>query len=217
MKERGRAAYRGRAPKMKENNGLESILKDYCEWLNKVSKYPPVDYYDCDLYKVLDSYYKTAMEMINKLDYTKQSINEFCGLLSGDSKGIAGLYISALINSTLKEGEMTVIRPGIVLNCLGYRHSRGTLIIEGHVGDFTGTLMSGGQLIAKNKAGRYTCSGMRGGKLAVNGEIRSIAFDARGGEVWEGNRQIYPPKPLLRGALKRLVWGVRVAIRERKD
>ncbi len=202
---------------MSQDNGLENIVNDNYEWFSKVSKYPDVSYYDFDQYKVSDSYYKTAIETINKIKYTKDGVIGFCNLLGGDRKGIVGLYISALINNIIKENEKIVIRPNLILNCWGYRHSKGILVIEGHAGDFTGSLMSGGELIIEGNTGRYSCSGMRGGKLVVNGKMMSIAFDVNGGEIWECNRKIYLPKPFFKSALKRLGWGIYAATKKRED
>lgn len=95
-----------------------------------------------------------------------------------------GLYISALINSNLKEDETLPLKLHSELGYIGYKHRAGTLVIEGNTRIGTGMWMSGGKIIVKGNAGSYTASGMAGGELIVEGNAGQWAgFMMRSGKL----------------------------------
>ncbi len=184
--------------------GLTNIIENYCAWVEKTSKYSPPYYYS-DFYKTLEEHYETANDIIKNSKYSKEDVQEFCELIGGDSKGIVCLYTSALINKIITEKDTIIIKPRVSLNCWGYNHSKGTLIVYGDVGDFTGVLVIGGEVIIKGDSRYFNCCGIHGGKVVVEGFMKTLANDITGGEIWEAGRKIYSHGPIIKTFLKNLL------------
>ena len=139
--------------------------------------------------------YNTAARRVDGLQYDADDIDEFCALLDSSSKipylisGPAGIYISALVNRA--GDDRIVLCPKDyerTFHFLGYKLPEGkTLVLQGDVGDFTGSGLFGGCLIVEGSVGNWCGAGM------MKGEIR-IAKDAgqntgewmRGGEIHVG-------------------------------
>lgn len=183
--------------------GLEHVVEGYTIWLDSVANYPPIDFY-CKLHETASAYYKTALNTTKGIKYEKKDIEEFCKLISGDSKNIVALYISALTNEAMKEEDTITLNPRMLMNFLGYKHQKGKLVIEGNTGCFTCSEMTGGEVNVKGNAGQYTASGMTAGKLKVDGMILTLDCDIKGGEVWEKNRKVYTGETLIKNLLKKL-------------
>lgn len=167
---------------------LENVINKYAEWRDAVSKYPVIDYY-CKPHHTAYAYYKTALDAIKGLNYSKKDVEDFCKLIAGDSKNIAALYLSALVNSIIQDNETIALKPNLLLDCFGYRHQKGRLIIEGNAGNLACFEMIGGEVIVDN-AGYFTGSRMIGGKLIVKGRIGSLACDVKAKKIRKGAEKV---------------------------
>ena len=164
--------------------------------------------------------YATAMEALQGIEFTVEDLEDVC-LELDRVDGVAtplgapsGLFIAAMCNRVQADDI------GLNLQVLtrrwpflGYRLPRGRRIqLEGDVGDFVGALLEGGEVMVTGNAGnyagigmksgllhirhstgKYTGEGMRGGTLRVNGRIGSLG-KVKHGTVYEGNRQMFPPR-----------------------
>jgi len=139
----------------------------------------------------VDQFYEAAIAAASKsLPYTAKDIADYCRempVVYQDVKHIGinapvykkmpqiwgeGYFISALVNSIIKEDETIEISPHRPVDALGYMHSKGTLIINGSIS--------------------VVGVGMTGGIVRVNGKVGLVGLNISGGEVWEGDRRVYP-------------------------
>ena len=126
--------------------------------------------------------------------------------------GPLGLYLSALCNaSTSSEVGIDCQVEGVRLPLVGYRLEAGRrmrvagnlgdligisldggeLQVEGNVGHYLGAGMAKGEIVVLGSAGRFIGEQMAGGVIRVEGEVGGVGR-ARGGEVWQRRRRLYP-------------------------
>ena len=163
--------------------------------------------------------YNIAVKQIEGLRYDPDDIEEFCRELDSSTQipymieGPAGIYISALINQ-LGEDRIVLMLKDVQksFHLLGYRLPAGkTLVIQGDVGDFTGTSLIGGHLVVEGSVGNWCGAGMLQGKILVTGSagwktgewmktgeirvegyIQSVGKSIFGGKVTERGKLIFP-------------------------
>ena len=204
--------------KNKKTNGIEALLKGYEkliaeygteEFQRGVEPYEPILRLVKSIGYTKDDISRFCSE--ETLEYKKDVLSH-CNLkksgpLLVPENTCEGMYISALVNNIIKKGETIKIKAKTALNLvipehrspwlhyLGYKHSKGTLIIEGNAGDCTGMRMSGGQIIVEGYVGFHTGNYMTNGKIMlktprkIHTPIDDMVF---GGEIWEGKRRLYP-------------------------
>ncbi len=125
-------------------------------------------------------------------DDVKARIDEFCALLDSSNKlpylisGPAGIYISALVNRA--QEDHIVLSPKDYersFHFLGYKLPEGkTLVLQGDVGDFTGSGLFGGSLILEGSAGNWCGAGMMKGEIRVTHNTGQNTGEwMRGGEI----------------------------------
>jgi hypothetical protein len=165
--------------------------------------------------------YTTAVEALQGVEFSIEDLEDVC-LELDTNDGVttpmgapSGIFIAALCNH--------VPAQDIALNLrlfrhrwpfLGYRLPQGRrLHLDGDAGDFVGALLEGGDIVVTGNAGNYvgvgmkkgsmhigystgkhTGEGMRGGTLRVGGRIGALGR-VQQGEVYEGDRQIFPVPP----------------------
>lgn len=83
------------------------------------------------------------------------------------------------------EGEVTLALGalGRRVHYLGADWSRGTMLIEGDVGDCCGLGMSGGRVIVEGSCGDLAAAEMKGGEMVVKGDCAAAAASATKGVV----------------------------------
>jgi len=207
--------------KNKKTNGIEALLKGYEklileygteEFQRGVEPYEPV----LKLVKSM-SYTKDDISRFcneETLEYKKSVLSYYnikkSGPLLVPENVCEGMYISALVNNIIKKDETIRIKAETAFNLvipnhrspwihnIGYKHSKGKLIIENNVGDCLGMRMTGGQIIAEGHVGFHLGIYMSGGKIfikkysGISTQIdKGMIF---GGEIWEGKRRLYYKK-----------------------
>jgi len=122
-----------------------------------------------------DPEYKKAEYIIGGLKYSKQDIQPFCDKLryygGHDYYSDIGIYLSELINQIIKKNETMMLDLYLLpenLNNFGIGFEKGTVIIEGNLGNFTGIYMKGGKIIVKGNIGDFTGYSMYGGEIHGN-------------------------------------------------
>ena len=118
-----------------------------------------------------------------------------------------GLFLSALINNTIQQGDTLTLDLKYPLDYVGHRLKQGgRLVLKGvqgnytgseacggliellsEAGDYVGQGMSQGMIIARKKVGNYAGAGMKGGIL----EIMAAAGNYAGKEMEDGTINIY--------------------------
>jgi len=156
--------------------GLENLLDDCMGWMT--DDFPGWS-------EGQDQDYMSALARVKRLQYTKENIPLFCERLRKGRKmraitllqfmQLAGLYISAAVNLKIEKGDEMELKPRFAFDNIGYMHSKGTLIINGNVGDYAGDHMRGGRLIIKGNADSYLGYCMKGGRITVEGSAGSYA------------------------------------------
>ncbi len=120
----------------------------------------------------VDERYNEVINSLRGASYTLEDIQPFIyrnaeALRPNENSGI---ILSAMINNIIKEGEKIEIDPnGLLLDRIGYKLSRGELILNGNAGSRTGHSMSGGTLTINGSADYTTGYRMSGGKLVIKG------------------------------------------------
>ena len=135
------------------------------------------DYASFANYLTSESSYRSAVSKLEPLEFSIDDVLKFAGSLNG--KFIAeggnywtvGLFISAAINKVIKSGETVALDLSGLENIdgIGYRMSRGTMILQGNAGDYLGESMTGGNLTVSGDAGNYVGYAMSGGLISVEG------------------------------------------------
>ncbi len=136
--------------------------------------------------------YNAAIKRIDGSQYDADDIDEFCALLDSSNKlpylisGPAGIYISALVNRA--QEDHIVLSPKDYersFHFLGYKLPEGkTLVLQGDVGDFTGSGLFGGSLIVEGSAGNWCGAGMMKGEIRVTHNTGQNTGEwMRGGEI----------------------------------
>lgn len=133
-------------------------------------------------------------------DYSKYDLQAFCDRLAKYEKERGfwwtGMYLSELINKVIKENEEIRLKlPPLEkkLDYIGNAFKKGTLIIEGDLGDITGHLMSGGKIIVHGGVGKDTGHAMCGGEIHAK-KIASISAAYLKGEIYENGKKRRPVK-----------------------
>ena len=136
--------------------------------------------------------YNAALKRVEDARYEADDIDEFCALLDSSNKipylisGPAGIYISALVNRA--QEDHIVLSPKDyerTFHFLGYKLPEGkTLVLQGDVGDFTGSGLFGGCLIVEGSTGNWLGAGMMKGEIRVTQNAgQSTGEWMRGGEI----------------------------------
>lgn len=163
--------------------------------------------------------YSEAVKYVQSLNYDQDDIEEFCGELDGSTKvpyvieGPAGIYVSALVNQLSEDRVVLRLKDyQKKFHLLGYRLPVGkTLIIQGDIGDFTGTGLAGGCLVVEGSAGNWCGAGMlqgeirvagtagwktgewmKAGEIHVEGWIRGVGQNILGGRIYEQGKLVSP-------------------------
>lgn len=207
--------------KNKKNNGIEALLKGYShlissygteEFQRGVEPYEPILKLAKSMNYTKDDVSRFCSE--ETLEYKKDVLSHCNKKKSGPllvpENICEGLYISALVNNIIKDSDTIKVGARTALSLvipghrspwthdLGYKHSKGTLVIEGNAGDCVGMRMSGGQIIVKGYVGLHTGIYMSDGKINIkkHGKIPTPIDDNLifGGEIWEGKRRLYPKR-----------------------
>lgn len=163
--------------------------------------------------------YSEAVKYVQSLNYDQDDIEEFCGELDGSTKvpyvieGPAGIYVSALVNQLSEDRVVLRLKDyQKKFHLLGYRLPVGKiLIIQGDIGDFTGTGLAGGCLVVEGSAGNWCGAGMlqgeirvagtagwktgewmKAGEIHVEGWIRGVGQNILGGRIYEQGKLVSP-------------------------
>jgi len=163
--------------------------------------------------------YSEAVKYVQSLNYDQDDIEEFCGELDGSTKvpyvieGPAGIYVSALVNQLSDDRVVLRLKDyQKKFHLLGYRLPVGkTLILQGDIGDFTGTGLAGGCLVVEGSAGNWCGAGMmqgeirvagtagwktgewmKAGEIHVEGWIRGVGQNILGGRIYEQGKLVSP-------------------------
>lgn len=161
--------------------------------------------------------YHHVFEAVQHIHYDIGDIEDLCALmsfspeLSKNELRPAGVYISALVNASLK--ERIVLKLPILqhsFNFLGFKLPTGkTLLFEGSAGDFTGAKLCGGflhvegptrnwcgiamergEILITRDTGQKTGELMTGGKISVQGSILGIAGSRVAGEIYQKGKPV---------------------------
>lgn len=154
--------------------------------------------------------YETLDIAIRKLNYTKDDLQPFCDRLKKFECvpyfQWTGAYLSALVNNVIKENEEIILKlPDTIryMSYMGTHLSKGRLVVEANLGDFTASDLSGGELVVKGSvedhtgfrmsggelkvlknARNYTGPFMTGGKISVRGTAgEHTGYEMKGGEI----------------------------------
>ncbi len=154
-------------------------------------------------------FYMTCLDLIKELNYTAKEIKDFSMVLKKYEKHKffsikAGLFLSALINTSKESGFEIITAHLLKIDYVGYFNQKkltvfgnlgdyagmygkkgGNLIVQGDVGYCTGQWMHDGKIIVKGKAGEGTGNAMYGGKIIVKGSAGTITrYASEGGEIY---------------------------------
>lgn len=154
--------------------------------------------------------YGTLDVTVRKLNYTKNELQPFCNRIKKFECipyfQWTGAYLSALVNNVIKENEEIILKlPDTIryISYMGTHLSKGRLVVEANLGDFTGSYISGGELVVKGSveehtgfrmsggeikvlknAGNYTGPFMTGGKIRIRGVAgEHTGYEMKGGEI----------------------------------
>lgn len=139
--------------------------------------------------------YNTAVKMMDDARYDADDIDEFCALIDNAKEipylisGPAGVYISALVNRAKEDHIVLTPRDyERTFHFLGYKLPEGkTLVLQGDVGDFTGSGLFGGCLIVEGSTGNWCGAGMMKGEIRVTRNAGQNTGEwMRGGEIHVG-------------------------------
>jgi hypothetical protein len=155
--------------------------------------------------------YDAYVVKLKKVKYSLSDIRDFVDMfrydpekISAGDAGTFGLFISAAANKVIKDGDTLNLdfSGHYIHEFVGYGLSKGTLILVGAQGSYTGTkmsggriildaagilvgqLMTGGEILIEGSAGQWLGQGMRGGKIEVREGVQGrIADGMAGGEI----------------------------------
>jgi len=190
---------------LKENSHTISELKDAYHEFSKEQKT-----------LTLAEKYKLGETIAGTINYTKIELENLLEAMMPVEKTGLGFYLSTLVNKIIKENdEITLNMKNQIITHLGSYLEKGTLIINGDAGSWTGYNMKGGTLIikghAKNFIGYYMKNGkmvvekdlgydtgcnMDGGEIHCDGNISEISPTCDG-EIYKKGKKVWPKKKLL--------------------
>lgn len=101
-----------------------------------------------------------------------------------------GIYLSALANKVLIDGETITLSPGYPLTGLGTSLERGALVIESEAGSHAGFMIKGGKLVLMKGTGGYLGCMAKGGEIHVEGEKYAISPDSKA-TVYHKNKRVH--------------------------
>jgi len=140
--------------------------------------------------------YKRAVSLAKKLRYSSTDVEKLSLAMAElqDEKGfevMAGFFLSALINKgpdgcyVLHVNHLKVPLGNLCVNNVK------DVTIEGDVGFGLGCEMKKGVIRVEGNADSLTGDGMRGGEIHVDGTVRNLGQDLRGGKIYQAGVLIY--------------------------
>ncbi|MDP2906416.1 MAG: hypothetical protein Q8O03_00600 [Nanoarchaeota archaeon] len=167
--------------KTDENNydkeALSRLLKSFGTFTKQLEKIHPY----------LDDIYKLGENLANKMPYfTKDDLEELSKrLISKDNLNLySGFYLSALVNKIITENDVITLNINLELYGISAYQKKGTTIVKGDLGYFTGHFLEGATLIVEGNTGNRTGNGMKIGKIVVTGGTGEDTGDfMTGGEI----------------------------------
>ena len=133
-----------------------------------------------------DLNYKNALFVIKGLDYTAEDVTRFSLMLGKfqdekDFKDKAGLFMSALINSS-NEDDFTVYTSHLEeIMFLGFSNSK-NIVVMGLAGEYLCCDMKNGTVVVNGDALEIGMQ-MKGGKIVIKGNASSVGEEMNGGVV----------------------------------
>lgn len=125
--------------------------------------------------------------LINKLGYVEKEI-----ILQVNAK-LRG--IGTHLNKAVSFKDITLNIEGDVYSHAGFFMRKGKLVIGGNAGNHAGTWMEGGELIVEGSVGEYTGYRMeKHATMRVYGKIESIHEATCKGEIYQGDKLVWPKK-----------------------
>ncbi|MBU4502376.1 MAG: hypothetical protein KKA79_07295, partial [Nanoarchaeota archaeon] len=111
-----------------------------------------------------------AKRIADEIIYTKQELEELSKRITvkKETDRQLGIYLSFLVNKIIKEKDIIKLTLKHELKYIGTKLSRGTLIVKGNVGKYSGWCMTGGELIIEGNA-KSAGWFMRGGHYTLKG------------------------------------------------
>lgn len=122
--------------------------------------------------------YNSAVSALQKVEFVLGDVKTFAALACPEffsdkaNYWTTGLFLSAAINKVIKDGEMIALSfeaLGTPADCIGYKLRRGTISVQGDVGDYAGEGMAGGAIMVDGNAGNYAGYRMSGGRISIRG------------------------------------------------
>lgn len=140
-----------------------SLLLESCEHFSKITP-------ENDDGKFLQT---KADELAADLTYTKKELEEMSKRIKVNETDelYLGFYLSSLVRKIISKDTEITLTINERIEGLGRYLEKGTLILEGNVGDWAGEHMKGGQLIILGNAESYVGAEMMGGKIIVRGDV----------------------------------------------
>jgi len=139
--------------------------------------------------------YRLATWLTEDLKYTQPDIEEFTRniMKKEEDDKFLGFYLSALINKIIQKDDIMNLTLNTYLTGVGAYLQKGTMIVEGNAGRFTGYGMEDGEIIVEGNAGNYTGHEMTGGKIFVNGKIGILDENCKG-TIYNKGKKMRPKK-----------------------
>ena len=140
--------------------------------LNCIDKLPDILHPPMDQARRL---YESSCQLIEDVQYTADDIKEFYTLIGLSNSvdhlqtGPLGLFLSALINTCDKSHfEFNCKEHHRKLNFMGFGLETGKeLVVQGHLGHFTGAALNGGELKISGETGSWCAAGMIKGRIKI--------------------------------------------------
>ncbi|MBU4502051.1 MAG: hypothetical protein KKA79_05630 [Nanoarchaeota archaeon] len=155
-------------------NTIKNILESSEEFISKYD-----DYHD------IRKLYGLGQDLSMKIDYTDSDLTVLSEKLRIDNtipfQGYIGIYLNALVDKIAGSYDSILLAPQEPIDGLGTLMEKGTIIIKGNVGNYTGSYMQGGYMIVKGHTGMQTGYSMRGGIIDVRGSVQGDYGIASGG------------------------------------
>ena len=173
-----------REAETKQNPTVQKLLKAYKNAnLDSVNVTDSTD-------RTIRNGYLGFLKAIKGIDYSAADVTLFCLELvirpnSFERNNLfkAGIFISALVNSS-GDHEFLVGLPGEKpLNCLGYRNTK-RINVNYDVGEYCGNQMLAGEISVNGNAGESAGASMHGGRIHIMGNASgSAGMDMKGGTI----------------------------------
>jgi len=138
--------------------------------------------------------YSICEKSVKTLTYKKEDIEELSEKIISKKqthRHNLGVYLSALVNNIIKEGDVITLNPKIELDCLCSFLEKGTAVIKGNTGWYFGTCMRGGTAIVDGNTDYSTGCMMAGGEILVFGEAGTI-YSKHKGKIYVNGELMKP-------------------------